>query len=422
MPAKTIQIELPELHSGQEFIFKNKKRFNVLRCGRRWGKTVVASDVLINTALDGFPAGYFTPQYKTLEEVWNECISRLGPIIKRKNSQLKYIELITGGKIEFWSLKDGDAPRGRKYKVIVVDEAAYLNNLIDKFNKVLRPFLTDYRGDAWFMSSPNGDNDFKVIDYYSKDPKKKANWASFHYRTVDNPYISKEEVQEIKDEFPGDVYLQEYDAEYVNFDGKNFINPKYFNEEKNVLEGLYQVLNPNETLYLSFDFNITNTCLVIQNPRANKDKILVLKEYHMEGFDLEDLCVQIMNDFPGFDYMINGDASGESGNALTKDNASAYQIISEKMNLDYEDSFNVPTVNPRHKNSYQHCNAVFKNYDVLIDSECKGLIMDINRVKVQVKNNKFEIIKTDDKLTHHLDPLRYHIFAEHQDKMIRVSA
>lgn len=412
MPKK-IQIELPELHEAQEYIFENKKRFNVLRCGRRFGKTICADDVLINTALDGYPAAYFTPIYKTLEEVWNECISILGPLIVKKNSQLKYITLVTGGQIDFWSLKDGNAPRGRKYKVAVIDEAAYIPNLINLFNKVIRPLLTDYRGEAWFMSSPNGENDFSVIDRYSQDPKKNTNWQSFHFKTSDNPYISKQELQEIKDEFPEDVYLQEYEAEYVIFDGKHFINQAYFKDDS-IIEGLSDLAHRADTLFLCYDFNITNTCLVIQNP--DPSTILVLKEYHVEGFDLEDLCKQIKIDFPKFRYMINGDANGSSGSALTSDNNSGYEIIGQKMKLGPE-QFNIPASNPRHKNSYQHCNAVFKNFNVLIDSQCTGLITDIKRVKVQVKNNKFEIVKTDDKLTHHLDPLRYHICAEHQDKI-----
>lgn len=407
----TIQIELPELHPKQEQVFINKKRFNVLRCGRRWGKTVVASDVLINTALDGYPAGYFTPVYKTLEEVWNECVKVLAPVTIKKNSQLKYIKIIGGGQIDFWSLKDGDAPRGRKYKEIVVDEAAYIPGLIDRFNKVLRPFLTDYRGGAWFMSSPNGENDFKTLDEKSI---RNDNWASFHFKTEDNPYISKEELTEIKNEFPADVYDQEYAAEYVNFNGKNFI--QYFSEEENVRGGL--VADINLDLFEAYDFNIANTVLIIQN---TPDSILVLKEYHADLFDLETLETQIELDFPGFFSRINGDASGNAGSALTKGNESAYTIIKQKRKFRWE-QFNVPTQNPSHLNSYLLCNYIFKNYKVLIDASCVGLINDIKKVKVQRKNNKFEIIKADEKLTHHLDPLRYHINAEHHDKIKHIKS
>jgi hypothetical protein len=403
----TIQIQLPELHQKQQEILNKRKRFNTVRCGRRFGKTVIATDLLVETALEGFPSAYFTPQYKTLEEVWNEVVNILEPIIVKKNSQLKYIKILGGGQIDFWSLQDGNAPRGRKYKRVIVDEAAYVKVLKDVWNKVLRAFLTDFRGDAYFLSTPNGDNDFKELDERSQ---KRDNWASFHYPTWSNPYISKDEIEEIKAEFPEDVFNQEYGAEYVNFDGKNFI--QYFDYNVNVKPGLTPIKGLD--LFECYDFNIANTVLIIQNP--DHKTIRVLKEYHADLFDLETLQEQIVLDFPGFLTVVNGDASGSSGSALTKGNRSAYEIIKEKRRFIWE-QFNVPSVNPSHLNSYLLSNYLFKNLNIEIDSSCEGLINDIKKVKVQKKNNKFEIIKTDEKLTHHLDCLRYHFNAEHQDKL-----
>ena len=47
----------------------------------------------------------------------------MDPVTKRKDEQVKQIELVTGGKVDFWSLEEPDSGRGRKYKVAVVDEA-----------------------------------------------------------------------------------------------------------------------------------------------------------------------------------------------------------------------------------------------------------------------------------------------------------
>ena len=154
-----VEITLSAPHQGQQKVLSESKRFNVLCCGRRWGKSALAVNLLAETALDGFPAGYFTPTYKLLDGTYNECLLALEPVIKRKNEH-QFIELITGGKIEFWSLENELAGRSRKYKRDVIDEGAFTSNLWNRWTESIRPTLTDYKGDAWFMSTPKGKNDF----------------------------------------------------------------------------------------------------------------------------------------------------------------------------------------------------------------------------------------------------------------------
>ena len=97
-------IKLLKLHPAQQQVLSEAKRFNVLRIGRRWGKTELAKDLSINTMLDGYSVGYWCPTYKDLNEVWLELKYVLNDIIQSKNEQLKQITLITGGKIDFWSM------------------------------------------------------------------------------------------------------------------------------------------------------------------------------------------------------------------------------------------------------------------------------------------------------------------------------
>ena len=115
MLKKEIEIILNEPHDAQQLVLNEAKRFNVVDCGRRWGKSALAVNLLSEPAMDGEPVGYFTPTYKLLDGTYNECLLALGPIIKRKNEH-QFIELITGGRIEFWSLENQLAGRSRKYK------------------------------------------------------------------------------------------------------------------------------------------------------------------------------------------------------------------------------------------------------------------------------------------------------------------
>jgi hypothetical protein len=53
----TIQLELPRPHPAQARIIREARRYNVVCCGRRRGKTTLGMDRVIRLALDGRPAG-----------------------------------------------------------------------------------------------------------------------------------------------------------------------------------------------------------------------------------------------------------------------------------------------------------------------------------------------------------------------------
>lgn len=218
MSAKELIVTLNEPHDGQAQVIREKSRFNVLDCGRRWGKSALAVNLLSEPAIEGFPTGYFTPTYKLLNGTYTECLSALEPIIKRKNEN-QFIELITGGRIEFWSLENQLAGRSRKYKRSVIDEAAFVKNLWKVWTESIRATLTDLKGDAWFLSTPRGKNDFFKLFMRGKSFEK--NWMSWQMSTYSNPYIDDEEINDAKADLPELAFLQEYMAEF----NENVANP-----------------------------------------------------------------------------------------------------------------------------------------------------------------------------------------------------
>jgi hypothetical protein len=62
--SKTIELHLPQPHPAQLQVIQQAKRFNVVCCGRRWGKTVLGMDRLIHPALQGKPVAWFAPNYR----------------------------------------------------------------------------------------------------------------------------------------------------------------------------------------------------------------------------------------------------------------------------------------------------------------------------------------------------------------------
>lgn len=213
-----ITITLNLLHEAQQKVSDERKRFNALCCGRRWGKSLMAVNLLSETSLDGYPAGYFAPTYKLLEITFKQALETLDPVIKRKHDN-QFIELITGGIIDFWSLDNQHAGRSRKYKRVIVDEAAFVKQLWESWTQALRPTLTDLKGDAWFLSTPKGKNDFFKL--YQRGKTGEENWMSWQMPTSTNPFIDISEIKDAQKDLPELAFSQEYLAEFND----NVANP-----------------------------------------------------------------------------------------------------------------------------------------------------------------------------------------------------
>jgi hypothetical protein len=221
--AKTIRLELPRPHAGQREIIANARRFNVVTCGRRWGKTMLAMDRLAPPALRAFPVAYFTPTYRMLAEVWRATNRLLKPVISAKSVQEKRLELITGGALEFWSLDRPDTARGRKYKRVVIDEAAMVRDLQTVWQAIIRPTLTDYQGDGWLLSTPRGLNYYFDLFNRGQDPSDEL-WASWQKPTLTNPYIPPSEIEIARRDLAELTFQQEYLALFVQHAGAVFRN------------------------------------------------------------------------------------------------------------------------------------------------------------------------------------------------------
>ncbi len=218
---ETRTITLPSPHPGQTAILDTCTRFNVVACGRRFGKTTLGINRLIGPALEGYPVGWFSPTYKYHAEAWREFVAILEPVIVRKNATAGLIELVTGGTLEFWTLSDQDAGRSRKYKRIAIDEAARVKDLEDRWNKAIRPTLADMEGDADFYSTPRGQNFFWKCFLRGKDDAY-PDWSCWQMPSMTNPHMPVSEFEALRKDVPERVYRQEILAEFLDDAGGVF--------------------------------------------------------------------------------------------------------------------------------------------------------------------------------------------------------
>lgn len=212
---EVISLELPRLHDAQRQILKEAKRFNVLRCGRRWGKTTLGMRLLAQK-IDK-PCAWFAPYYKLLDEVWREVQIIFAPIIKVRDSQQKRLGFISGGSLDFWTMDDPvTVARGRRYARVIVDEAAMTPYLEQAWQQAIRPTLADFRGDAFFLSTPKGKNFFATL---CAAHLHHPDWQHWQMSTFSNPHILPEEIEAARLDIPEIVYRQEFLAEIIDQSG-----------------------------------------------------------------------------------------------------------------------------------------------------------------------------------------------------------
>jgi hypothetical protein len=87
----------------------------------------------------------------------------------------------------------------------------------------IRPALSDRRGKALFLSTPNGQNWFWQLWLGACDPTSE-DWFARTYTTADNPYIHPDEIEAARGLLPSRVFNQEYLAEFLSDGGAVFRN------------------------------------------------------------------------------------------------------------------------------------------------------------------------------------------------------
>ncbi len=399
--SEVIQLKLKTLHPGQQKVINKRRRFNTLKCGRRFGKTTLCDELLLspddseNGALNGFPVAYCAPTYKMLMDVWRSISDLLYEIIASKNETEKRIEVYGGGIIDFWSLEDPNSIRGRKYRRVVFDEAEAARNLEEAWVRVIRATLADLKGDAWFLSTPRFGS-----TYFKKLAKlENPDWINHNFTTYDNPFIDPAEIDAARDQLDEATFRCEFLAEDVTLAVNKFIYN--FSREKHIVKGLEYI--PHLPVILSFDFNVDPiTCLVSQC--NGMEDVRILDEYRLLNSDIYEMCARIASDFPDRMLLVTGDSSGQNRTALKRE-LDYYKVIKSELRLGFG-QFKLPKSNPPIKNTRVLCNSLLgRHNNYRFSDRVPHLIIDIEETETDENGG---IDKTKDKhQSHLLDCFRY---------------
>lgn len=216
MPQMTVHP--PSLHRGQRQVWNSPARFNVLACGRRWGKTRLGSVRCLKTASDGGRAWWVAPSYPVTQVGWRLIRNMAVQIPGTKiNLSDKLVTLPNGGSIQVKSANNPDGLRSEGLDFVVLDECAFIRK--DAWTEELRPALMDRKGGAYFISTPKGHNWFWENWLKGQDG---GEWRSWQFPTSANPYIDKAEIEAARETLPEQIFQQEIMAAFIEDAGSVF--------------------------------------------------------------------------------------------------------------------------------------------------------------------------------------------------------
>ncbi len=288
-----MQLTLP-----QSEILLNYSRFKTVVAGRRFGKTFLSVNMLLQAAVTGKDkhCWYVAPTYGSAKEIaWDMLIHTIPQeYISRTNESSLMLRLINGSVI---SLKGAEKPnnlRGRALDFVVLDEFADMRP--EAWFEVIRPSLSDREGSAVFIGTPKGRNHF--YDLWAKGVDGANDWSSFQYTTLAGGNVSESEIQAARGDLDERTFNQEYCAEFVTYSGLLYYA---FSRELSVSD----YSEDNAPLHVGMDFNLDPMSAVICIRKG--EKLYAIDEIVMYGSNTDEMVAELKNRYPNRQIIIYPD-------------------------------------------------------------------------------------------------------------------
>lgn len=208
---------------GQRAVVEAQERFQLLCCGRRWGKTKIgAKKALSHTRKHKQMVWWVAPTYKIVKRGYREVLRQLpdGLLTHTPPQDSAFdagrsivLKFKNGSRMEFYSAERPEGMLGEGVDFAVLDEAALMSPAI--WEQTVRPTLMDRQGGGLMISTPRGRNWFYYMFLRGQDPDM-PDYISWQHPSSDNPYLAPEEIEEMEATMPRILFEQEVLAQFVS--------------------------------------------------------------------------------------------------------------------------------------------------------------------------------------------------------------
>jgi hypothetical protein len=368
------------LHAGgQAEAYASDARFKVIAAGRRWGKTEMAlAQLLTACLLTNGVYRYIAPTQKLARKtLWRRKLKRvLDPswLAKPPNETNLEVWFKTGSILEVVGADDPDSLRGEGVSGAVLDE--YADMAEETWPEAVRPSLADMRGWGLFIGTPKSFNHFhEVFERGHSDEHPK--WAAWSFKSLDNPLLDPDEVEEARRTTDPRTFRQEWEASFEALKGRAYYA---FNRSTHV--------RPVELIRglpacVMFDFNInpaTATVGQFQGEEVRAWREVWITDAGGEATRAAATAArQLLRDIGWIgEIRVYGDATGRAGKTT---GPSDHEVLKDVFP---GATWCIPKAQPHVKDRVAAVNSRFETMDgrhhAVIDPACKRLIADCEQV------------------------------------------
>ena len=277
------------LTKHQHKVSTSKARFRVLVSGRRFGKTYLCITEMMKYATGvNKKIWYVAPTFKMAKEiVWSnlkDMLSQFNWIENINESNMTITIKKTGSKISLKGCDAYDSLRGVGLDFLILDEFADIEE--KAWTEVLRASVSDTEGDVLMCGSPKGYGNWSYR-MYLKGQQGDTEWDSFQFTTLQGGMVSKEEIEQAKQDIDIRTFRQEFEGTFENYAGSVYYN---FHPVESVVDKQIDWTKP---LHIGMDFNVDPMSACVG--QIEKDKIFFLDEVIIYSSNTDEMVEEIRN-------------------------------------------------------------------------------------------------------------------------------
>jgi len=191
------------------------KRWGVVVCHRRFGKTVMAINHLLRDAIlcdrPNPRFAYIAPTYRQAKAVAWDYLKQFAekiPMVRFHETELR-CDLPNGARIQLLGAENPSSLRGIYVDGVCLDEMADMPESL--FPEVIRPALSDRKGYAVFIGTPRGHNAFYEL---YEAATSQDDWVTAVYKASETGILDNEELEAAQAMMSADQYAQEYECSW----------------------------------------------------------------------------------------------------------------------------------------------------------------------------------------------------------------
>ena len=371
-------------------ILKDKTRYKILSCGRRWGKSYFSILFLLSKPFKpGERRWIVFPTYRQAKMVsWSILKNIFATKEVSINETELSITLSNGAKIELKGADKPDSLRGVSTTMVVMDEYAFMKENV--WGEIIQPTLAETQGKALFVGTPTGvQNHF--YDLFVKGQSKGGDYKSWSFTTLEGGFISADEIENAKKNLDKRTFEQEYLASFLTA-----ANRAAYNFSRDIH---CKVMDKSPRMFWGIDFGVASYMTAILMCENTAGEVYVFDEIGLQNsntFELAKLMKKIAPNTPCF--------PDPAGKARTSNSTKSDHMILQ------EAGFTVISkkANPTQKDRLNALNKMLEDatgkHRLFINPKCKNTIRDLELCTLE----NGQILKTET-LSHFLDALCYPI-------------